>query len=81
MIYHSLQHFPPEIDYCLLDTADFLNMLDKIGSITSCHTSVAFGITSMYTNIPNDEGVTCRILAEDGPHALQFRNASLIQLF
>ena len=79
---YFLQPGVKKISSYIQDTTDFLRMLQTIGTLPENTMLVTLDVSSLYTNIPNIEGIeACRTLLErERPSAKHPTNDSLIVL-
>ena len=72
----------PYLDSYVKDTAHFLQQIKNIASLPTNTLFVTLDVTSLYTNIPNKEGLraAAKTLAKYRPVALHPSNQSLIRL-
>ena len=64
------------------DTSDFLLKLQDIGDLRGDELLLTLDVSSLYTNIPNDEGqmATLRALPRTRPDGIQPSNLSLVEI-
>ena len=79
---YFLQPGVKKITSYIQDTTDFLRMLQDIGDLPDNTYLVTMDVSSLYTNIPNVEGIeACRtVLQRERPDARHPTNGSLIEL-
>ena len=79
---HFLNPISMKVRSYLRDTNDFLHHINQIGTVEEGTLLVTMDVTSLYTNIPNDEGIraSMRALEKFRPGNVKPRNLSIIQL-
>ena len=78
-----LQPYLPKVRSYLRDTTQFLNKLSDLGTIPESHILGTLDVTSLYTNIPNQEGCLAiyRLLCrERTPSSRDLTNTNICQL-
>jgi hypothetical protein len=80
---HFLKHCSTSHRSYIKDTSDFINKLQAIGKLPPNSILVTFDVTSLYTNIPNQDGIhaaKCALNKLRPQPGLRPSNNSLVQL-
>ena len=72
----------PNSEHYVKDTTDFVNKIDTVGKVHAHSIVGTLDVTSLYTNIPNEEGIQTieSILEKERLPTLNPRNGTLIKL-
>ena len=52
-----IKHYLPHTKSCIRDTQDFISIITSLGKIPEGAIIATLDVTSLYTNIPNHEGI------------------------
>jgi len=82
LVDHFLKRYIPDIPSYVKDTTHFLRIIDNTPKLPPGSLLVTLDVTSLYTNIPQDDGIraVARLLMSRRPNTALPANRSLIEL-